>query len=202
MPSAARMRGTAPCSAASSPRRMCSQPTLRSPRRLASLTARSSPCFADVPQLGLVRRQLAGRSTPLASIPTVPRTRSKSRISASRSSCGSRPTSCSAYAALLFPEAIEIRRCSASTLLEPSPAATLVASSAAYLASGTKRSNISQPPRVLLVDRLPGDAEGLGDLRPRPSVAQGALDLRVLHPVGEPPQRDGGGEAIGGALGV
>src|SRR3954451_18711001 len=202
MPSAARMRGTVPCSAASRPRRMCSQPTLRSPRRLASLTARSSPCFADVPQFGFVRRQLAGRSTPLASIPTVPRTRSKSRISASRSSCGSRPTARRAYAALLFPEAIEISRCSASTLLEPRPAATLVASSAAYLASGTNRSNISQSPRMLLVDRLPGDAEGRGDLAPRPPLAPRALALRGLHPVGKPPQRDGGGEAVVGALGV
>src|SRR3954447_25930314 len=202
MPSAARMRGTAPCSAASSPRRMCSQPTLRSPRRLASLTARSSPCFADVPQLGLVRRQLASRSTALASIPTVPSTRSKSRISASRSSCGSSPTSLRACAAELLPEAIEIRRCSASTLLEPRPAATLVASSAAYLASRTNRSNILQSPRVLLVDRLPGDAEPLGDLRPRPPVLERALDLRVLHAVGEAAERDDGGEAVGGALGM
>ena len=79
MPSAARMRGTVPCSAASRPRRMCSVPILVSPLRLASLTARSSPSLADVPQLGFVRRQLASRSTPVASIPTVPSTRSKSR---------------------------------------------------------------------------------------------------------------------------
>src|SRR4051794_21231251 len=189
MPSAARMRGTVPCSAASRPRRMCSQPIFLSPRRLASLTARSSPCFADVPQLGLVRRQLAGRSTPVASIPTLPSTRSKSPISASRSSWGSRPTSLSAWAAGLLPHAIEISRCSASTLLEPSPAATLVASSAAYLASRTNRSNIFQPPRVFLVDGLAGDAERLGDLRPRPSVAERALDLRGLHAVGEATER-------------
>ena len=49
---------------------MCSQPMWRSPRRLASSNARSSPRFADAPQRGLVRRQLAETSTPLASIPT------------------------------------------------------------------------------------------------------------------------------------
>ena len=118
-------------SALSRPRRMCSQPIFRSPRRWASDTARSSACLALAPQVGLVRRQLAGRSTPLASIPTLPSTRSKSRWSASRSSWGSSPASRRARPALPAVDAIEMRRCSASTLLDPRPAATLVASSAA-----------------------------------------------------------------------
>ena len=174
-----------------------------SPLRLASLTARSSPSLADVPQLGFVRRQLAARSTPRGIDPDgAEHALEVALTSASRSSCGSRPTSLSACAALLLPDAIAISRCSASTLLEPRPAATLVASSAAYRASRTNRPNILQPPGVFLVDRLPGDAERLGDLRPRPPVAQRALDLGVLHAVGEAAERDDGGEAVGGALGV
>ena len=69
-------------------------------------------------------------------------------------------------------------------------------------ASRTNLSNISQSPRVLLVNGLPRDAERLGDLGPRPPVPEGALDLAVLHAVGEAAERDDGGEAVGGALGV
>jgi hypothetical protein len=54
---------------------------------------------------------------------------------------------------------------------------------------------------VLLVDGLPGHPECLGDERPRPSVAQGALDLGVLELVGEAPEGDHGGEPIGGIAG-
>ena len=44
---------------------MCSGPILRSPRRLASSSARSRPRLADAPQRSFVRRQLAETSTPL-----------------------------------------------------------------------------------------------------------------------------------------
>src|SRR5580704_13046522 len=40
-----------------------------------------------------------------------------------------------------------------------------------------------EPSEMLLVDGLAGDAEGLGDLGPRPSGAHGPLDLGVLQPI-------------------
>jgi len=55
---------------------------------------------------------------------------------------------------------------------------------------------------VLLVDGLPRHAERLGDLRPRPAVAQRALDLGVLDAVGEAAQGADGGKSVGGILGV
>ncbi len=51
---------------------------------------------------------------------------------------------------------------------------------------------------MLLVDRLAGDAQRLGHERPRPAVPDRALDFGVLELVGEPPERDGAGEAVRG----
>jgi len=48
------------------------------------------------------------------------------------------------------------------------------------------------------VNGLAADAERRGDLRPRPAVEDGALDLADLEPVREPPQRDDGGEPLRG----
>jgi hypothetical protein len=61
---------------------------------------------------------------------------------------------------------------------------------------------VEQSLRVLLVDGLAGHAQRLGDERPRPSVAQRALDLGVLEAVGEATEGDDGGESVGGVGGV
>ena len=91
MPSAARMRGTVPCSARAG-RAGCARGRSCGRRGAWPRRARArGPAWREAPQRGLVRRQLAGRSTPLASIPTVPSTRSKSRWIASRSSWGVEP---------------------------------------------------------------------------------------------------------------
>jgi len=42
--------------------------------------------------------------------------------------------------------------------------------------------------RVLLVHRLPGDAETLGDLLPRPALIAGVLHLEGLEALDEDPQ--------------
>ena len=57
--------------------------------------------------------------------------------------------------------------------------------------------------RVLLVHCLPGDAQELGDLLPRPALVAGVADLEVLEPLHQRPQRpdrlqpDGGVPAAG-----
>src|SRR4051794_12944818 len=53
-----------------------------------------------------------------------------------------------------------------------------------------------QPLGVLLVHRLPGHAERLGDLRPAPPGAHRALHLGCLQPLGEAAERLHGGEAV------
>src|SRR4029453_10580563 len=62
-------------------------------------------------------------------------------------------------------------------------------------ASAVKRSNMSVLPperpaaaRVLLVHGLPGDAEELGDLVPRPALVSGVADLEGLQPLAQHPQ--------------
>src|SRR5262249_60221469 len=49
---------------------------------------------------------------------------------------------------------------------------------------------------VLLVHGLAREAEGLGDLRPGPPVAQGALDRGVFELLQEFPQRDDGRQTV------
>jgi len=49
---------------------------------------------------------------------------------------------------------------------------------------------------VLLVHGLASEAEGFGDLRPGPPVAQGALDRGVFELLQEFPQRDDSREAV------
>src|SRR5258708_6106903 len=56
-----------------------------------------------------------------------------------------------------------------------------------------------QPAKVLLMDRLAGDAERLGDLGPRPTGADCLFDGGVLEQVGHFAQRHHRGEAIGGS---
>ena len=45
-------------------------------------------------------------------------------------------------------------------------------------------------PRMALVGCLPGDAEGVGDLRPGPAVGDGAGDRRALELLCQPTQGD------------
>src|SRR5688572_25214446 len=66
-------------------------------------------------------------------------------------------------------------------------------------ASVVKRSNMSVLPperpaaaRVLLVHCLPGDAQELGDLVPRPALLAGVADLEGLQALDERPQRTDG----------
>ena len=111
---------------------MCSQPILRSPRRLASASARSSPCRRDAPQLRLGAAAVGG-DVDAAGVDTDGQQRAL-EVALHRLADLLRFEPDLARArtpALLLPEAIEISRCSASTLEDPRPAATLVASSAA-----------------------------------------------------------------------
>jgi hypothetical protein len=54
---------------------------------------------------------------------------------------------------------------------------------------------------VLLVDGLPGDAEGLGDLLPRPAASPGVADLEDLQAVGELAEGTDGAQADRGVVG-
>src|SRR3954451_1486748 len=70
-------------------------------------------------------------------------------------------------------------------------------------ASSVKRSNIAPAPsperptaaRVFLVHRLPGDAEPLGDLLPRPALVARVLHLEGLQPLDERAQGTHGRQA-------
>jgi hypothetical protein len=50
---------------------------------------------------------------------------------------------------------------------------------------------------MLLVDRLPRDAEGGSDIRPGPAVPEGTLDRGILKLVCELAERDDGGQPVG-----
>jgi len=54
---------------------------------------------------------------------------------------------------------------------------------------------------MLLVDRLAGDPERLGDVRPRPAVEHGPLDRGVLDAIREAAQSADGGERVGWVVG-
>ena len=51
---------------------------------------------------------------------------------------------------------------------------------------------------MLLVNGLARHAQRLGDLRPGPALSQGTLNLGVLDAIRKAPQRDDGGQRIGG----
>jgi hypothetical protein len=48
---------------------------------------------------------------------------------------------------------------------------------------------------MLLVDRLPADAEATGDLLPRPAAAARVVDLQHLEPLDQVAQRPNGSQA-------
>src|ERR1700749_2297819 len=71
-------------------------------------------------------------------------------------------------------------------------------------AAGVKRSNISVPPRVLLVDGLAAHAEGVGDLLPGPVLVACIGHLQMLEAFEQAAQGHDGAQAdpgVGAARG-
>src|SRR5947207_1607167 len=136
-----------------------------------------------------------------------------SSFSAAAMRSASRPASRNAAAAgSPLPPASASRRCSASTVRDPARRATARASATAALLSGANRRNIFalteidagglQPLGVLLVRRLPRDTERIGDVGPAPCGPERPLDMLILEPVRQPPQRHDRGEPFRRILGA
>src|SRR5215472_64273 len=160
------------------------------------------------PHVGLAARGVARNcSRSIGGMPRAARDRSRSARSSLRMPSWSSPADARIPATGERLAAIASSRSSASALEELRAAAwSMAAETICRRSSGRSVVSATAPPQVdagvlealdvLLVHGLAREAEGLGDLRPGPPVAQGALDRGVFELLQEFPQRDDGRQTV------